>query len=607
MRNLFFVLAAGLASSAIASEPLEIVISPTKTPMPQNKVGSSVSVITADDLNGYGQTGALSALESVPGITVSRSGGYGNPASVFIRGAESRHTLVFIDGIKMNDPGNPVGSFDFGHLDAGEIERIEILRGAESTLYGSDAIGGVINIITKSPSSSPKASVSAEAGSYKTVSGNAAVSGGYNGVGYRLSASSARSSGFSALAAGSEDDGYKRNSLDGRLTAKISDQFSNDALFSVSRAETEFDSNVGISFAPLWEYENEDDFRESRFSDRFKWKSADGGMEQQFGFQILENARDNVDGYLGEYDAKSARRKFDWQGNFKLPGNNLATFGLEAEKESFSSDYLFIDADTETESAYIQDVYQAGAFSVASGARLDHHKAFGNHATYRVAPVYNFPGGTTLRGSIGTGFKAPSLSQLYAYYGNPNLDPEKSVSYDIGVEQEALQGKLRGGLTLFRNDLSNLIDYSLDYFGYYNIGKAKTYGAESFVSYSPFSWLTLNANYTYTLAEDTVNDQALLRRPKHKAYLSAIYTPRENLRLKAESVYNGGRSDYDLDFNRAKNSGANVINLSASYRLSPAVELTARVDNLLDKRYEEVMTYNTAGISGYAGVKVELY
>jgi vitamin B12 transporter len=605
----------------------EIVVTATRLETAEREVGSSITVITADQIRKQQKTTVLEVLRDVPALDVVQSGGPGRETSVFIRGAKSEHTLVLVDGVEMNDPSSAGRSFDFADLTVDNIERIEVVRGPQSTLYGSDAIGGVINIITKKGTGKPSGFVSAEGGSFKTFTESAGISGGTGLINYSLGISRLDTDGISAADekdGNHEKDGYENTTFSTRLGITPAKNFDADFILRYINAEADIDNSGGAGGD---DPNNTADTRQLFLRTQARLSLFDDLWEQKIGMSLSDHHRqyDNPidaehpdDSDHSTYDGQVL--KFDWQHNLHLHESNTLTLGVETEKEKAKSSYYsesaygpytstFAEESARTTGYYLQDQIRAwDAWFTTLGARLDDHSRFGTKTTYRIASSYLVrQTSTRFKGSYGTGFKAPSLYQLYSVYGDQDLDPEKSTGWDAGVEQMFYHERLTLGITYFSNDFDNLIDFDSATSKYVNVAKAESKGVETYLSAQPSDDLTLRVSYTYTDTEDKTTGKELLRRPKNKSSFDANYRFLGKGNVNLEVLCVGKRDDYDYSSwpaARVRLGSYTLVNLAASYDIAEHIRLLGRVDNLFDKEYEEVSGYGTPGISGYAGIRL---
>jgi len=605
----------------------EIVVTATKLETTKEKVGSSISVISRKEIEERKEPYVLDLLRTVPGLDVVNTGTRGGNVAIFIRGAKSEQTLVLLDGIKIGDPISIGRAADLSTMMTQNIERIEILRGPQSTLYGSDAIGGVINIITQRGKKGLRGLVGFEMGSYGTWSPKLGVSGASETVDYSLNVSKFSTDGFSSASkklGNTEDDGFDNTTLSGRVGWLMADTVEWDFIARLSDSKTDID-NYGGAFGddPNNRFKKKQTFLRTQAT----FSTFDDLWEQRWGVSYSEHDRETdnpididhpIDLDNSKYD--SSLIKFDWQNNFYLHQTNTLTIGLETEEEKgksyYFSDGLFGPFETiqderkiRTNGYYIQDQIQlADTFFLTLGGRVDDHETFGLYDTYRVASSYLFEEShTRLHGSFGTGFKAPSLFQLYSSFGDENLEPEESEGWDFGIEQALWDNKIVVGVTYFDNDYETLIDYDFGAGGYINIDGAESQGVEFSGLYQVNDRVRLSSSYTYTDSEDKTTGEELVRRPKHKANFNVNYAYSEAGNLNLAAVYTGERDfkDFSGPPGTLKETGGHTIfNVAISHEVADGIEIFGRVDNILNKDYEEVLGYTSSGIGGYVGFNI---
>ncbi len=593
-------------------EPM--VVTATRMPQPLERTGRSVTVITAEDIAARQVFTLLDVLRSVPGLDVVQSGGLGKTTSLFLRGANSNHTLVLIDGIEVNDPSSPAASFDFANLTVDNIERVEILRGPQSILYGSDAIGGIINIVTKLGEGKPGASLSAEGGSYGTWKLGGTSSGSLNTVRYSISASHLKSNGFSAAddrLGNQEDDGYKNTTVSARAGWQALDNLNLDVATRFHHSEADIDDCGGPGC---------DDPNNIQKSDQIfvrgqgKLDLFDNFWQQTLRLSYSRTERRNRDkleaGDLFALDSNFRGEKFklDWQNNLNLTTWDTLVFGVTTETEWFGSNEIDTKSAT-TNGYYGQNQITIGdRFITTAGVRYDDHNRAGGKVTWGVSQAVLIPEtGTKLRGSYGKGFKAPSLYQLLAPagafgpVGNAALKPERSRGWDVGIDQRFWEDKILLGAAYFHNQFTNLIDFEFGT-GYINRASARSAGVESYVEIQPLTILTLRGTYTFTNTEDS-QENLLFRRPRHKGSFDADLAVLENAHLHLNILAVGSRR-YSAFSTKQKLPTYVVVNLAGSYEILPNFTVFGRIDNLLDEEYEEVPGYGTSRVAGYGGFRV---
>ncbi|MDX2495882.1 MAG: TonB-dependent receptor [Desulfuromusa sp.] len=604
MRKIFIVLCALLLTAGplwaevIRLDP--VVITATRIGTPLSQIASSVTVITAEEIEAKQQPLVLDLLRNVPGLDISRAGGAGASASISIRGAGNKHTMVLIDGIKYNDPSAIGGAADLANLTTDNIEQIEVVRGAQSVLYGSDAIGGVINIITKKGNGQLEGYASLEGGSYNTWENRAGISLGSDAGHLALTMSHSDTDGFSAANkkdGNNEKDGYKNTSLSLNAGNRVSDRFELNYGFHYTDADYEYD-NANI------DADNTQKTKELGSQVNGIFHLLDNRWQVKLGASYIDLKRDDNNEFWGTSEYKGTRSKLEIQNTLQINGLNTLIFGAESDTEKAENSFGQDDKATNN-AIYIEDQFNTGNFITTVGVRYDNPEDFNSKATWRIAPLYTFVAtGTRLKGSLGTGFKAPTLYELHdPYSGNSDLDAEKSLSYDIGVEQGFLTNSLIFDITWFHNDIKDYIEWVRTgaFTGrYQNGGDIKTQGIETSVQVYPSDLLDVQLSYTYTDTENKEDGSRLLKRPLHKGGFDLNLYPLESIRFNLNLLYVGDRDDYaDEHLDEYI-----LVNLAASYQINFNLKLFGRIDNLFDKDYEEVSGYGTAGLSGYAGIKL---
>lgn len=621
----------------VRGEHYEIVVTATRLEIPAREVANSMTVLTAAFLERTKKTSLAEALESVAGISLSQSGGPGAATSVFLRGANSEHTLFLVDGVELNDPLNPSRSFDPAAFALDNVERVEILRGPQSPLYGSDALGGVINIITRLGSGKPKLSLTSQAGSYGTMITKSEVSGSARGIRFSFGLQHSRTEGVSAASSSypgnSERDGSRNLSLSGRLSFSPLQQLEIDFTARLTSARVEID-NFGGSYGDDPNFVQ--DYRQNFFRGQLRAFLPEFRWEQKLSISQVSSRRDYdnpvdaihlEDSETGRFESQSL--KVDWQNNFFLHPYHTLTLGLEHERESGQSEYhmtgpwgedrsIFPRKKATTTGFYVQDyVRLADRFFATLGLRYDHHSQGGEALTYRLAPAYVFKGTRTkLKGSIGTGFKSPSLYQLYApptFYGpvgNPGLKPERSRGWEAGIEQPFSTPAIdvRLAITYFQNQFSDLISFEF-LRGYINIGQAEARGLEMEAEMHSAAGFSVSASCLWMETRDRVQNRELLRRPKVRFCATVGYVLKDRWDFSLSFHYTGTRRDRDYSSWPAQEvtlPGYGLLNGVLSWALSPKFELFFKLDNLLNARYEMVYGYGSLGFSLRAGAKVSL-
>jgi vitamin B12 transporter len=615
----------------------DVVITATKTPATTLELANSISTIDSSEIANKNSLNAFDALKNEYGLSFSQQGTKASVSNVYLRGANSSHTLVLVDGVEVNLTSDPSNFYNFFSLPTDNISRIEILRGPQSTLYGSNALAGVINIISAQGTAKPISSISIEGGSYNTFKGTVSSLAKLDKFNYSVALSRTKSDGYSAASekyGNTERDGYQMDNISSILGYEFSDNFKADLIFRYNNSH----SNLDQSFGPP---ENWDDptyiFDQEEFVVRAQGKLnlSENKWKQKFGVSLFSNVRNYsfesspASFYSSTSNYNGKKYKADWQNDFHFFKNNTLTAGIEYEIEEMESEYyLFYNmnppdyasiipkVNVNTFGIFLQDQFKAGkSFFGTAGIRLDNNNQFGTAITYRIAPAYMFwETGTKLKATFGTGFKAPSLFYLYdPLYGNKELTPEKSLGWDAGVEQFFWSDGFSFGATYFFNKFDDMFGFDPVTFQTININKAETKGVEVFTKAVLMDGLEAKANYTYTNAKDKSEntpdfDKQLVRRPEHKAGLFLSYSFSKNLNTNVEFIYVGKREEPDFSNypSRIIMPDYFLLNFAAHYNLFSFLRLQARVENLLDKQYEEVYGFGTAGFSVYGGISLKL-
>jgi vitamin B12 transporter len=651
--------AAGAVSEDDTVVADQVVVTATRIPTAGEKLGSSVTVITAEEIARRQYRGLAEALRSVAGLRVVRLGGPGQQTSVFIRGASSSQTLLLIDGTNAADPSNPSGAVDFSNLLVDNVERIEIIRGPQSTLYGSQAIGGVINVITRKGEGSPSASLKLEGGSNSTANQFLTAQGATSAQDYSMSLTHLKTHGDSVtperLREGKpeEADRYRNYSASGRLGTRLTEDLKVNLFGRYIDSRTDIDPEVGpfdpASFAfntaedPDAELRNEEyllrgegrlslleGLWESLLAVSYTHYDRRTDNDRQDPAQTFEQVH-----YLGD------TLEFSLENDFYLSEQHTLSAGIGTRKETLDSSGFrefpsppfppFVvsedsDADARTNYAFAQDQFSfASRVFGTLGVRVDDHDEFGSQLTYRFTGAYKHPEtGSRITASAGTGFRAPSLFELYgfspnnfgsAYIGNPELDPETSFGWDLGFEQALAAERFVLGVTYFRNDIDDLIQLVTDPATFNqtseNVDQVEIQGVESFVDATPFASLQLRASYTYQDVDqqDESADTEVVRRPRDQASLDIDYDLTARVKLWLGIDYVGQRKDVIRAYDSAETislKSYTTADLTASYQASPEWRLFGRVENLTDEHYEPADGFQAPGRVVIVGAQLNI-
>lgn len=592
----------------------DLVVTPTGQAVSALQLGNSITTVTAEDIAANGWRSLPEALRMIPGLYVNQSGAPGSTVGLVMRGSRSSQVLVLVDGIRLNDPSGPTREAETAAIDLANVERIEVLRGPQSGLYGSDAIAGVINIITKKASKGVAGSVSAEAGSYGTYRTAAQLRSATEKLDATASISYLHSDGFSAanerFAGNTEKDGFETLNAAASLGSRLADWMHVEARVQVIDAEADYDNGGGPAADAVGSVASTEQV--------LTGVQADIGEDDAAWRQVLslnysatERTFDDMFGHT-VYDGDNLEA--EWRHDLRTgdAGVLSAGVGMREEKAKAGTDPR---VSANNANLYLQHHTTLGAFDAVSGLRYDEHEEFGGELTWRAAPSYRVEKtGTRLKGSVGTGFKAPSLYQLYApasawgAVGNTELDPETSIGWDAGIEQSLCADLLVVGVTYFGSQVKDQIEYVN---GYENVSRVDTKGVECFATLHPVDAVSLQATYTRTDAEDKSTGLQLIRVPEDRATLSASYVFSPGTDISATVIYTGAFDDRYFDSMMFTSLDARVdssvtVNLAARMAMTKRISIFGRIDNLFDEDYEQIYGYGTAGLSGYAGLTMTL-
>ena len=597
--------------------------------------GGSIAVLTADDLNAFQDVTVADAVARLPGVAVTRNGGLGGFTGVRIRGADASQTLVVIDGVRVGDPSAPGGGFDFATLLGSGIARIELLRGSNSIVWGSDAIGGVMLIETEQPGvGAPQGELLAEGGSYGTVraSGRYAASAGPLSIGSALSYID--SVGFSSAANGSEADGFRQWAANGRVAVAVTERLRLVSGLVYADSRTELDGYA----PPTYSFGDTPDYQTAQELYAHAGVEHEGAaLAQRLTLSLADINRDTFEPAAGTTPTFSARgrsERVSWQGDWVLSGDRATArmrllLGLDHEVTRMVTASAFGGDRQRTHSSggHLSAVIRpTAALTIGGGVRLEDHRDFGSHAVWAANAVWALAPALNLRAGYAEGYKAPTLFQLSAdpfAYGNPALQPERSRSYDVGLHYGGEDDALRFALSLYRRDSRDLIDFvscggtggpaicagGTRFFGTYdNIGRARAEGIEAEASLALSDAIRIHADYAHTATRDRTPGSFSLgnrlpRRPLDTAGIGLTGAVGAAT-LGADLRYVG--ASYDDRGNTVRLDEFVTVNLRARARLGQRIELFGRVENLLDERYQTVAGYGTPGRTAHVGLRLPL-
>lgn len=581
-----------------------VVVTATRVPITLQSASAAITVISGESLRARGITTVADALRLMPGAAVVATGSFGGQTSLFVRGGESDYVKVLVDGVPQNQPG---GFYDFANLGTEDVERIEIVRGPVSVLYGSDAVAGVVQVFTRSGLGRTNGSLAFGGGSYGTEWGSGAMSGAAGSLGWDVT-----------LARRSTDGTYRFNSADRRSLAGASLRFAPDARtqarLSVRYADALFHFPTDGAGQVADSDQHTSDRGPSAALDLARTLSGRLDAGVNVAWHREESRYDNGADSPGDtsvfccFHSRDVLQRLVAGGRTSLhlqPGA-VVTAGVEREIQRQSGSTL--DTTRGNTAGYAQLLLDPGrAVSITAGGRLDHNQQFGDHLTGRAGVAWRL-GRTRLRASAGTGFKEPSFFENFATgfaRGNPSLRPERSTSWEVGAEHTLLQGRLSLQATWFDQRFRDFIQYSAvgvgpDSVNYVNIGEATARGLELSVRSTLGHELTLEAAYTYLRSRDQSTGERLLRRPTHVGSLQLAHPLAGRGSVALAARFTGERDDQDFTAFPAAVvplPARTVVDASADYRLSagrgalPGLLITGRVENVLDASYEEAVHF----------------
>jgi vitamin B12 transporter len=594
--------------------PERIVVTASRMKQYLADLSPSITIISDADLKAKRYLNLRNYLDEIQGLTVVATGGPGGSTSVFVRGAASDQTLVLIDGIKANDMTSPGSGFDFGTLTVNEVERIEIIRGPHSVAYGSAAIGGVINIITQKGRGPFKGTFQAETGSFATNAAKLGFSGSQGALHYSLGLLGLTSDGYSAADVenqdGEEKDGIQKHSIAARLGYERDKNYALEAIFRQSQADFDIDAAAGAddpnqtldSQQQLYQFNAHKMLFAGKWQPSLSWSLFD--VDRQ-----VSNKPDPISDQQSESEFLGERQVLSLQNEIQVPNGRL-NLGIEQEIEKAESTYTspafssaFNHQSRTTNSAFLQTEWFIGELvTINAGIRQDDFDSLGKEITYKVGGVLSLNEDRTLiRVASGTGFKAPSLYQLYSQYGTANLNPETSQSWEASVEQR--YGKsFMVGLTYFEQDFEQLIEFDGATSTYRNRAEASSRGVESIISGRFTDRLTSKLTHTWLEATDDQTDKPLPSRPREQYALSLHYDA-EPLWF---SVMAHHRTKlYGNEFTADSEPSQN-LDATIHYNVNPTLKVWVRGQNLTDEDDPALPGYKRPGRAFFGGLEATL-
>ena len=609
----------------------EVLVSASLLPIAASRSANAITVIDSEQLKNRAALSVSDLLRDVPGLAVSRSGVQGSATQIRVRGAEANHLLVLIDGVEANDPSQS-DELNWGTLSAADIERIEVIRGPQSAMRGSDAMAGVVNIITRRADQPLSASLFTETGSFGTSNSGFSVGSKQGDLDARLGVNHIETEGENISRTGTEKDGYKNTNINLNAGWKVSDELRLSFAARQSDGMNEFDGDSDFD-GFVEDQDKVSEFRNSTMRVQGDYVSADGRFQHKLVIAQSNNDNEAFDsGVLGNYTS-STKDQYQYVGSvFWDESTQRLSVLAEREEEDFQQRGPLAwgsdpnqDRERNTDSIAVE--YRtdlSDSLTFAASGRYDDNSEFDSANTFRVEAVYQLNDGIRLRSAYGTAVKNPTFSERFGFYtnfiGNPNLEPEESTSWELGVDQMLFDSNLTLSATLFDAELENEINGFVSdpvTFGFTSAnkeGKSKRQGVELTAIGILSDSLSLNAAYTYT---DSVESDGAggykdeIRRARHTASLNLAWQVMDNLHINTNAQYNGSQTDvffppWPTPSETVTLADYTLLNVNANYSASEKLSIYLRLDNLLDDNYEEVFGYQTLGFGASLGVRFSL-
>ncbi|MCH8263613.1 MAG: TonB-dependent receptor [Proteobacteria bacterium] len=621
-----------VSAESVVSDLDELIVTGTLTPITIDEIGSSYTVITEEQIEQRQAVLVSDLLRDVPGFAVSRSGVVGSQTQVRVRGAEANQLLVLIDGVEANDIAGG-GEFNFAHLVTTNIARVEIIRGPQSALYGSHALAGVINIITKKGSGPTTLSGYAEAGSFGTFHGGGGISGSGERYHYNLYGSYLSSSGTNIAPSGDEDDGYDNGTISFSAGVTPFDNLKFDFTGRHTEASNEFDAQDFVVTGFAVDADNKSETSQDYLRGQATFSLFNRAWEHIAGAAITSTENDNFTSGVETSSTQGKKFRFDYQTNLYFDTSSFAdathvlTLGIDHEKDLFTQRGMpgFFGDPNQKQNAKTTGIfagYRVGLWQrlfLSGSVRHDNNSEFKDTTTYRVTAAYKLTDlGTRFHGNYGTGVKRPTFGDMFGFFaatfiGNPDLRPEKSRSWDVGVEQDLWNGKANVGFTYFHSRLEDEINgffFTGTGFTAVNVsGVSKRQGVEITTDAKLTDNLELSAAYTWLDATqpNATGDQIMeIRRPRNTASINLNYA---FLNDRANANLNISHTGTQKDTNFATLTTVDLdsytlVTLATSYRIMKNISIYGKVENLLDEDYQDIFGFQTPGVSGIVGINM---
>lgn len=621
------LLLSNMAGADETFAPDNIIITGVRTPIAAGDMSTAVTVIGRAELDLRQSFQLADVLRDVPGLTVARSGSTGSQAQIRMRGSEANHVLVLIDGVEANDPASG-DEFLFEHLSAMEVERIEVIRGPQSALWGSDAVSGVINIVTRRGVEGFDGGMTFEGGSFDTLRSSVRVGFGDEKWRFSIGNSHSESDGTNVARTGDEDDGYDLDTVQARLSFDPNEAVSFDFTARRVEASNEFDpTDYFVTGLPA------DGDRVNEAERNVYGASANiesGRWIHKLSTNWLESDNRSFADGVREGTVGAERLKVSYQATVEVSEGHRLTGAVDHRETDFTQTGAIIWGDPNqnqslTNTGYVLDYVGEleETFTVTASVRYDDNSDFDNITTWRLGASYDVLPDTRLRGSYGLGQKAPTFIERYGFFsgsfiGNPDLKPEISTSYEIGVDHVAADGRVLLGLTYFNAELEDEIDgfvwdnVNFAFTAANKVGESKRQGIEATMDAQLSDKFDLSVNYTWTDAEEPDGFGGLkkeLRRPEHAGAVALTYGAKSGTVINVNAAYVGDAEDvffppWPMPSEIVTLDSYVLVTASVQVPITEGAQLFARVENAFDASYEDVFGFATPGAAVYGGLRV---
>lgn len=601
-----------LAFSAENINVDDVVVSATRTAQSSKNVVADVTVIGREEIERAGAASVSDILSRQPGVQITTNGGAGKASSIFLRGTNSSHVVVLVDGLRINSA--TLGTTSFENIPVAQIEKIEILRGPASSLYGADAIGGVIQIFTKrNLSEKPRIHAATGLGSYDTKTAEAGIGGKYKDLQYGLNVSHFDTNGFSSIRKrggtfDKDNDAYSNLSASGFLELTLKPGHTWGLQFFESQGRNENDSGN----------DNFDDYgKQTLQSYAFTSKNQFSDFwHSTFTLGVgVDRSKDYSASGISKF--RTNQQQITWQNDLTLPLGTL-TLAYDHLGQKIDSSNNYAEDERNTDGFLVSYLLNQGNHTLQASLREDHNSQYGNYTTGGLGYGYRFTPAWRISANYGKAFKAPTFNQLYyPNFGNPALAPEKSDNVDVAVQYTGT--RFNGGITVFQNKIRSLIANAgpaagtCTYAGYcpFNVGKVDIQGITFDGQWDITDSLLLSGNYTVQSPRDEQTDQLLVRRSNRYGAINLLHSVGD---LQWGAEVSGTSTRYNNAANTKQMGGYMLVNLTANYKLNAEWKLEARANNMLDKEYALAFTgngdtspaYNTAGSNLFAGLRYDM-